>query len=134
MLRPKILAAVGAQAGGGGPDVTPDPISYATFDVGSFFYETEDQSILGIDTPITIRVDVSTGRDPFTMLTRVNGVNVNGSSSLPDSHTVTVENGDTLSFRFNVANGDRARPQVTLTNETDNNTVLTTFSGEIDNG
>ena len=133
MLRPKLLAAVGAQAGGGGPDLTPDPISYSTFEVESSQYTTENQTISGIDEAIILRIDVSTTRDPFTMLTRVNGVNVDGSSTLPDSHTITVNNGDTLSFRFQAANGDRARPLVTITNESDGNTVLTTFNGEVDN-
>ena len=130
MLRWKLRTV---PVGGGGPDLTPDPISYNTFDVEGSQYTTENQTISGIDEAITLRIDVSTNRDPFTMLTRVNGVNVNGSSSLPDSHTITVNNNDTLSFRFQVDGGDRARPVVTITNESDGNTVLTTFNGEIDN-
>lgn len=130
MLRWKLRTV---PVGGGGPDLTPDPISYNTFDVEGSQYTTENQTISGIDEDITIRIDFTTNRDSYSMTTRVNGVNVAGPTTQPNSHTVTVSSGDTLSFFFSVPNGNRARPSVTVVNESDGNAVLATFNGEIDN-
>lgn len=120
--------------GGISVDVTPDAVDWPDFDVNNTTqYDTSTQTITGISAPISLQVSFSELRDPYQMSVLQNGTVTQGPSSAPGSFQFNVTNNDTIAFRFDVSNGNRAEFVVTIINQSDGNATLDTFTGEVDN-
>lgn len=89
-------------------------------------FETETKTIAGINTTITLRLNITTTSSSETQYYYKNG----GSAvNFSDEDTLTVVNGDTLYFSADLdAGGDFLEFQVI--NQSDSNTVLGTISME----
>lgn len=120
--------------GGISVDVTPDAVDWPNFNVtGTTQYDTSTQTITSISAPISLQVSFSDLRDPYQMSVLQNGTVTQGPSSAPGSFQFNVTNNDTIAFRFDVSNGNRAEFVVTIINQSDGNATLDTFTGEVDN-
>ena len=137
-IRRGLLSAAGNASGGSGgggggtSDVTPDAINFNNISVADSFEITNPQTITGIDTPITLEVSVTeTGAN--YLIEAYEGVStLLGSTNSPGSFTFTVNNGDEISFDITGTTGQQSTGTVTITNVTDNNTVLDTFTIDLD--
>jgi hypothetical protein len=130
-FKPGILSSniIRAAGGGGGSDVTPNAVDW--FEASSTGCETSTntQTISGISTSINLSVSwIFQGGDQSGIFSysKNGGANVTISSN---PTTISVSNSDTLNFTlassvFGLSNDGRT---ITVTNTSDNNTVLDTF-------
>lgn len=134
-IRRGLLMSAAAQVGGGGSDVTPSAINFTDIIVtGSSFELSNSQIFTDIDTTITIQVSVTdTGTASFLVIAALepSGTSL-GSVNSPGSFTFDVDNGDEISFDITGDAGERSAGVITITNVTDNNTVLDTFTIDLD--
>jgi len=115
--RPRVVAA-------GGGDVTPNPVNWTDQNNILEVY-TSTQYITGISSDITLRISwTSLNGGDFT-------VNILGGPSYPLTTSPTdivVSNGNGIYFRLVWTGSIQDQRNVTVTNVSDGNTVLDTFS------
>lgn len=118
-----------------GPDNTPDAVDWTNIVAEEQpSGTTNTQTISGIDGIITLDVSYTQIDNQYTLEAFVNGSLAAGPTNSPGTITFDVISGDTVYFRATVGNDARADADtVTITNTSDNNTVIDTFLVEIDN-
>ena len=116
-------------------DVTPSNTSWwdnVNVSNASGTTDTNTITIAGINTTITLRIEATTGgRDAYSIRPRVNSTLVGTAQTTPidtaDAFTFTVSNGDTIAFFLDTQ--DRTENgQVSIYNQSDSNTLLDTFT------
>lgn len=119
----------GGGGGGGGSDVTPSNTSWWNdIDTGATAGFTNDVTIAGIDTTITLGISCTETEDGCDLTVVKNGTDV-AFVTTPGSTTFTVENGDEIGFELVVfGSGFISDGVATITNQSDSNTTLDTFS------
>lgn len=117
--------------GGGGTDVTPNAVNWNNISTAGSSGSTNNVTITGIDTSITLEASFTRDDEAYTLRAIVNEVIVDGPDSAPGTLTFAVTNGDVIRFE---ASGGQTRDSVaTVTNVSDNNTVLDTFGIDLQN-
>lgn len=112
------MLASGLTEGGG---VTPDAVNWPDVS-GTTVGSTGYQTITGITSPISLKI---TWTGAGTLIYLING----SVSAITNGGSLTVNNSDTLAF--NVSSGTNVTGTVTVTNSSDSNTVLDTFTYDI---
>lgn len=104
-------------------DVTPDAVNWNNASGAPSVATTNTQTITGIDTAITLLFSYTgniNSNDTFYIKNDI-------VTSVSSGGTFSVNNNDTLAFRMTTSNLG-ASISVTITNVSDNNTVLDTFT------
>lgn len=130
-FKPGIISSNRIRAAGGGVDVTPNAVNWV--DTGSSATSQATTSMLqitGINQNITIRISwTSTGAGTFQYSLKSTNVFGTATANLTSSPTdITVSPDQYLGFRLNNAISGTQTRSVTVTNVTDNNTTLDTFT------
>ena len=120
----------GGGGGGGGSDVTPSNTTWwNNINTGSTIGFTNDVTIAGIDTTITLGIAGTESQDGADVYVEINSDGGSFLFTTPGSSTFTVSNGDVVSFQFQTfGSGFTADGTATVTNQSDSNTTLDTFS------
>lgn len=103
-------------------DVTPNSVDWDDITGTGGFATSDTKTISGIDTDITISVSYTPNTGSVFFVTYVNGS--------PQSTPLTISNNDTIYFTASAFAGGSG--SVTVTNNADANTILDTFTVEID--
>lgn len=128
----KLMGACSHTSGGSPSDVTPSNSSWwNNISTGNSNGSTNSITILGINTSITLEASFTRDRDAYTLTAVVNDSTVDGPDSAPGTLTFNVTNGDVI--RFEASGGETRNSVATVTNITDNNTVLDTFNIDLQN-
>ncbi|MEL6758505.1 MAG: hypothetical protein AAFP81_18910 [Pseudomonadota bacterium] len=108
------------------PDVTPNAVNWANIS-GAETASNANQTINGIDTAITLRIEYTATGAPAAIL----GASINGGAfnNVNSGNTITVNNGDTVRFQV-VAFGTAGSVSgtVTVINQSDGDATLDTFT------
>lgn len=136
LSRPKasISTVFGVGGWSGGDDVTPNAVNWTDI-TGEGVGTTNTQTISGINTSIILRVEY-TGNTSITG--NLANVSVNGTEYQMDSdlenngfYIFTVNNGDSIFFRFISFFGIITPQTVTIKNSSDSNSILDTFTVQL---
>lgn len=112
-------------------DTTPDAVNWSNVSSGGPYVATGSQTITGIETDITINIFVTGGNygtgENFEIITSATRVGTNPPwNTGGDNYTFSAN--DTLSFAYYVYTGVPKTRTVTVTNASDGDTVLDTFT------
>ena len=129
---------VARAAAGGGSDVTPAAVNWANVGliVNQSTYVYSAQQITGIDTPITLQISTSSAfnrlvykvQSTSTVPASYSAPSLEGYTNISDTGTLTVSNNEWLVFC--VRTNSNATTTVTVTNTSDGNAVLDTFTAQ----
>jgi hypothetical protein len=119
----------GGGGGGGGSDVTPNAVNWTNIDTGATIGFTNDVTITGIDTTITLGIAGTEEQDGADVYVEINNDGGTLLFTTPGSSTFTVSNGDVVSFQVQTfGSGFTSEGTATITNQSDSNATLDTFS------
>ena len=120
-FKPGILSSNRIRAAGGGADVTPNAVNWNDV-VSAVSATTNTVTITGINTAINLSISgYSFGG--FKVY-----INNNEFTIDDDPYTVSVSNNDEVYFVFSTSTGEETTISITVTNASDGNTVLDTFT------
>jgi len=112
-------------------DTTPDAVNWPSVTTGDVYASTASQTITGIETDITINIFVTGGNygagEGFGVITSATKVG-SGEPWQSGGVNYTFSANDTLSFEYYVFTGVEKTRTVTVTNASDGDTVLDTFT------
>lgn len=128
---------VARAAAGGGGDVTPNAVNWDPINAGGTRFTT--QQITSISTSITVQLTVSAGQNPSTRLWfKKDTTAPSYTTSSPSAYgftqitayptNITVSNNEYLSFGMASAITRGSSGTIAVTNTSDSNTVLDTFT------
>jgi hypothetical protein len=123
-----IIANVGGITGWTGVDVTPNAVNWTDVSGGTSG-QTNEQTISGISTSITLRIEFTGNLDTGnSMRMYINNTEILLTDDIVDNgfSNQTVNNNDVVYFSFSSFYGV-ASEQTTIKNSSDNNTILDTF-------
>lgn len=124
---------------GGGGDVTPNAVNWIN-GIGFDSSSTDNKTITGIDTAISLRFDYSGdvgGSDGAFYYSKNNGgswtlIDNSITTSTESSSLVSMSNNETLIFKFDQTTLTTVVLSVSVVNTSDSNAVLDTFTLQTD--
>lgn len=123
-FKPGIMSSNRIRAAGGGADVTPNAVDWND-DVSSVSSTTNTVTITGINTAINLSISY-TGYGTGVFSAYKNDTEFDLTNDNP--YTLSVSNNDEVYFVYSGSGGEESTVSVTVTNASDGNTVLDTFT------
>lgn len=109
----------------GTSDVTPNALNWANISTGNSSANTNSQTVTGINTAITLRVDFDEDRGNYTLQANVNGTLVGNAVSSPGNFSFSVSNNDVVYFR--AVGGETRDSTADVTNTSDGGAAIDSF-------
>ena len=115
-----------ARASAPATDVTPNALNWGNILTGNSSANTNSQTVTGINTAITLRVDFDEDRDNYTLQANVNGTLVGNAVSSPGNFSFSVSNNDVVYFR--AVGGETRDSTADVTNTSDGGATIDSFA------
>lgn len=115
----------------GTSDVTPNALNWGNISTGNSNANTNSQTVTGINTAITLRVDFDEDRDNYTLQANVNGTLVGNAVSSPGNFSFSVSNNDVVYFR--AVGGETRDSTADVTNTSDGGAAIDSFAVTLEN-
>ena len=110
----------------GTSDVTPNALNWGNIGTANSNANTNSQTVSGINTAITLRVDFDEDRDNYTLQANVNGTLVGNAVSSPGNFSFSVSNNDVVYFR--AVGGETRDSTADVTNTSDGGAAIDSFN------
>ena len=114
----------------GTSDVTPNALNWGNIVTANSNANTNSQTVTGINTAITLRVDFDEDRDNYTLQANVNGTLVGNAVSSPGNFSFSVSNNDVVYFR--AVGGETRDSTADVTNTSDGGATIDSFRVELE--
>ena len=126
-FKPGIMSSNQIRAAGGGADVTPNAVNWNDAS-GACNCSTNEQTITGINTAINLVISWSASISLNNFLLYINATEFDLFNNYESPATFSISNNDTISFYTSGTGCSPVNNSVTITNASDGNAVLDTFT------